>query len=137
MSRLAHNVKLTNYEVGEHRNVIMKLKTQLQIRTSKWSVMLTGTLSVYLSPRSANLDYTVASIGFTFERNLWNYTFILVRALKDWCERTKWNKDRKVYGFINIYTYSLGDKTADMSVVATLSDHVIMSYILFKDIFYK
>lgn len=82
MSRLAHNVKLTNYEVGEHRNVIMKLKTQLQIRTSKWSVMLTGTSSVYLSPRSANLDYTVA-IGYTFERNLFNYMLILVRALKD------------------------------------------------------
>lgn len=44
MNRLAHNVKLANYEVGEHRNVIMKLKTQLQVRTSKWSVMLTVTV---------------------------------------------------------------------------------------------
>lgn len=58
MSRLANNVKLTNYEVGEHRNVIMKLKTQLQVQTSKWSVILTVTPFEHLSPRCANLDYT-------------------------------------------------------------------------------
>lgn len=63
MNRLAHNVTLTNYEVGEHRNVIMKLKTQFQVRTSKWTVMPTVTLSEYLRPRLANLDYTVLTIG--------------------------------------------------------------------------